>query len=179
MTTMNITHKDDYRRCHLCHSIWRAGEQEYDQMMVHNRKLGRWKCRDCQALRMRAYAKTPTGRAAFSAVQHNRRGARGRLTKADVRDLYALYGHRCQWPGCGATEDLSLDHIVPLSKGGENSIAFAGILCRSHNSARGNRSTEDYRPDGGLRARLLTIYEGKGLPLVSFVLAVLCGLAGG
>ena len=45
----------------------------------------------------------------------------------------------CSWPGCYATEDLTGDHIVPLSKGGTNTRENCRVLCRHHNSARGNR----------------------------------------
>lgn len=39
---------------------------------------------------------------------------------------------------CGTTEDLTLDHAVPISRGG--TVEHAGaVLCRRHNSSRGNR----------------------------------------
>lgn len=40
---------------------------------------------------------------------------------------------------CGATEDLTGDHIVPLSKGGTNTPSNVRVLCRRCNSSRGNR----------------------------------------
>jgi 5-methylcytosine-specific restriction endonuclease McrA len=43
----------------------------------------------------------------------------------------------CSW--CGKTEDLTGDHITPLSKGGTNEAANVRVLCRSCNSRRGNR----------------------------------------
>ena len=42
----------------------------------------------------------------------------------------------CSWPGCMATEDLTGDHVVPLSKGGTNTAGNVRILCRTHNSRR-------------------------------------------
>jgi hypothetical protein len=41
---------------------------------------------------------------------------------------------------CGATEDLTLDHVIPQSRGGETSVANGQILCRSCNSAKGDRA---------------------------------------
>ncbi len=41
---------------------------------------------------------------------------------------------------CGATTDLTGDHIVPLSRGGSNHPSNVRVLCRSCNSARGNRT---------------------------------------
>lgn len=43
----------------------------------------------------------------------------------------------CTW--CGSTEDLTGDHITPLSKGGTNEAGNIRVLCRSCNSRRGNR----------------------------------------
>lgn len=40
---------------------------------------------------------------------------------------------------CGATEDLTGDHIVPLSRGGQSVYENIRILCRPHNSSKGAR----------------------------------------
>jgi 5-methylcytosine-specific restriction enzyme A len=40
---------------------------------------------------------------------------------------------------CGSTENLTGDHIRPLSRGGANMLTNVRVLCRSCNSARGNR----------------------------------------
>lgn len=45
---------------------------------------------------------------------------------------------------CGATESLSLDHVIPLASGGDNGIDNLQTLCKSCNSAKGN-TTKDYR----------------------------------
>jgi 5-methylcytosine-specific restriction protein A len=41
---------------------------------------------------------------------------------------------------CGATEDLTGDHIVPLRAGGRNVRSNVQVLCRTHNSSKGARS---------------------------------------
>jgi len=38
---------------------------------------------------------------------------------------------------CGATDDLTGDHLVPLSRGGSNDRDNCRVLCRSCNSRRG------------------------------------------
>ena len=40
----------------------------------------------------------------------------------------------CLW--CGATRDLTVDHIVPLSQGGSNESDNLRVLCRKCNSRR-------------------------------------------
>ncbi len=40
---------------------------------------------------------------------------------------------------CGATEYLTADHIIPLSRGGTSDLANLQVLCRSHNAAKRDR----------------------------------------
>jgi 5-methylcytosine-specific restriction endonuclease McrA len=40
---------------------------------------------------------------------------------------------------CGRTTDLTLDHIVPIAKGGKATLANYRVLCRSCNSRRQDR----------------------------------------
>lgn len=44
----------------------------------------------------------------------------------------------CSVPSCPRT-DLTGDHRIPLSQGGQNTRENCGVLCKSHNSSRGNR----------------------------------------
>jgi hypothetical protein len=44
---------------------------------------------------------------------------------------------------CDATEDLTLDHIIPWSHGGPDTVGNLRVLCRRCNSARGNRVEVD------------------------------------
>jgi len=46
-------------------------------------------------------------------------------------------GHQCS--RCLTTDDLTLDHIVPVEKGGSDDLDNLQILCRSCNSKKGNR----------------------------------------
>jgi 5-methylcytosine-specific restriction endonuclease McrA len=45
----------------------------------------------------------------------------------------------CAMPGCGSIERLQLDHIIPLSRGGQSVEGNVRLLCRYHNSQRGGR----------------------------------------
>lgn len=68
----------------------------------------------------------------------------GRVTKTQKFELVAAYGYKCMC--CGATESITFDHIVPISKGGKDVIENIQLLCGSCNSSKASRVI-DYRPD--------------------------------
>lgn len=49
-------------------------------------------------------------------------------------------GYQCS--ECGDTEDLTIDHIIPISKGGSDDLDNLRLLCRGHNSSKGDRMPE-------------------------------------
>lgn len=81
--------------------------------------------------------------------KHRRRAAEkaggGSYTEAQWRELVTLCGGQCL--ACGRIERLTVDHIVPVSKGGGNSIDNLQPLCFWCNSGKCNRNDADYRPE--------------------------------
>lgn len=45
----------------------------------------------------------------------------------------------CSHSECNETTDLTVDHIVPLSRGGTDELSNLRFLCRSHNSSKGDK----------------------------------------
>lgn len=64
------------------------------------------------------------------------------LSTQDIDTLEDFYNHRCL--NCGAIAANSPDHVIPLSKGGENKLSNLQLLCVSCNKAKGDDET-DYR----------------------------------
>ena len=59
------------------------------------------------------------------------------------KDLHKIYNSNC-W-ACGSKENISLDHVIPLSKGGTHSVGNMLSLCRSCNSSKSNRFLSEWR----------------------------------
>jgi hypothetical protein len=66
----------------------------------------------------------------------------GQVNRAPISDgvrdfVFDRDGHACRL--CGATEDLTLDHIHPWSLGGPDTPDNLRVLCRPCNSSKGDR----------------------------------------
>lgn len=66
-------------------------------------------------------------------------------TRGYWKKLLSFYGERCMKPGCGATEDLTLDHVVSLNKQGWHEFTNWQILCKPCNSGKRDWHHTDYR----------------------------------
>lgn len=74
-------------------------------------------------------------------------GSVGRILASEWEELKTQYDHRCL--RCGVKENLpdiklTIDHVVPISVGGDNIIENAQPLCKSCNSSK-YTNTVDYR----------------------------------
>lgn len=55
--------------------------------------------------------------------------------------IYARDGNKCQY--CGATRNLTIDHVIPSSKGGDNSWENLVCACYKCNTKKGNKLLEE------------------------------------
>lgn len=63
------------------------------------------------------------------------RNASGRHTGEDIKMVFARDGNKCL--RCGATERLTIDHVVPLAVGGSDAVDNLQTLCKSCNAWKG------------------------------------------
>lgn len=85
----------------------------------------------------------PTKRSAKDQRRRARKvGNGGNYTAKEWEDLCELYDYRCL--ACGEQKPLTVDHVVPLSKGGTNDIDNIQPLCRNCNSIKHDKAI-DYR----------------------------------
>lgn len=106
--------------------------------------------------RNRDYLKTPKGKLASKAGNHRRRAlkqaAEGTLSPADIATIFNKpvllcdYCERLINHGEGKERlEATVDHVVPLSKGGRNDLSNAVPSCKSCNSRKHNKSAEDFK----------------------------------
>lgn len=94
----------------------------------------------------RRWNKTPAGKASKAVVRYQRRDAAQELvpgvTRPQIERLMALADH-CHYCGRKFSARLTktLEHVIPLAKGGEHKLSNLTIACRSCNSAKGARLT--------------------------------------
>lgn len=88
-------------------------------------------------------------KAAYYAHVHTRRArlrnAEGSFTAAEWEELKTHYAHRCLC--CGLREPeikLTVDHVIPISRGGSNEISNIQPLCLTCNLSKSTKSI-DYR----------------------------------
>ena len=73
-------------------------------------------------------------------------GATGYYTEQDLQYIYEQQKGKCI--SCNKKipyEQMTVDHIKPLSKGGSDLPYNIQLLCKSCNSSKGNYHTTDYR----------------------------------
>ncbi len=111
-----------------------AGNARYAHLMATNPEAVRKQRRD--------YAKTPKGRAIYYSAQNLRR--RGVPYTQESIDWIATIDwstELCTYCPSPATE---IDHILPITKGGDGSRENLTPCCRSCNSRKGNRYLADF-----------------------------------
>jgi 5-methylcytosine-specific restriction endonuclease McrA len=81
------------------------------------------------------------------------------------RNLFARDGHQCQYCGrCFPTHQLSIDHVVPRSRGGMTSWENAVCSCVRCNTAKGGRTPQEakmklIRPPAKPKHHPLLVYK--------------------
>lgn len=138
--TWNERSRQDYyrHRKKRLHQVKEYRQENLDQIRAYDRRRNK-----------KRYQENPGKRAKYS---HDRRAreanADGSYTAEEWRELCEQYDHTCLC--CGKQEpeiSLTVDHVVPLSKGGTNNIDNLQPLCLTCNLSKATKII-DYRPQG-------------------------------
>lgn len=145
--------RDYYRNTPEARARNRAAGRERDRDKWHNDP--EYRARK-NAWKRQRFHSDPVYRAhkLMLSVQHRRTrrarlaNAEGSFTREEWNLLCERYNHQCVC--CGATGALHADHIVPIAKGGTNSIENIQPLCGPCNRRKFTK-TQDYRPEQGVK----------------------------
>lgn len=95
--------------------------------------------------RQRVYDRSPKGKAASILKRHRRRHKEGGevlLTVKDVLAIKAKFNFRCF--KCTTMKDLTLDHHIPLAKGGKLEATNIVVLCRKCNGIKADQDPGEF-----------------------------------
>lgn len=82
-----------------------------------------------------ALRETPYKRSVPPQVKRRERATMRRHYDKWYAALVAQYGEKCQH--CGATENLVVDHVLPIARGGKSALDNLQLLCATCNTAKG------------------------------------------
>ena len=68
------------------------------------------------------------------------RRSRKKFDTSDFKSIGERDGFNCAF--CGTYEDLEVDHVIPVSKGGSNDLDNLQLLCKTCNTSKGAKPNE-------------------------------------
>lgn len=128
---------------------WKASQK---RSLIRHRdrvqaRLAAWRAQNVE--HERAYRKANSARLLENCWRRRARlrEVENTLTQADVQELIVVQGGRCA--ECGRKAKLTLDHIVPLFRGGPHTRRNAQMLCRSCNCSKGAKDPLQFAREKG------------------------------
>lgn len=131
----------------------------------------RAECKECS--KKRPYLKSATHKAQRFLYKERNREARKLPGAATTKEITSLLSnaHTCDYCGCELTKK-SIDHIIPLSKGGTHELTNLSVCCPRCNSSKRATDVNDWmgkkmtkrrgRPQQYTRIRLETLNKILG-----------------
>ena len=132
-------HKEDYKKRP---DYWKErSKKRYKEKATEineKRKLRYALNPEKECKKISKYIQTEKGKAVRKAVWHRYRTQKikGNVTTEEIQILY-INQPSCR--KCNITDNLEIDHIIPLSRGGNHEINNLQILCRKCNRSKGNK----------------------------------------
>lgn len=123
-----------------------AGRRQYANNPLHHQAVkNAW--REANVEKIKAIQRTHrlNNLEKFAEKQHIRR-AKMRLNgvyQVSVKELVKLYSSPCI--ACGTTEQVTIDHIIPIARGGRHSIGNLQPLCLTCNSSKNARTMAEWK----------------------------------
>ncbi len=133
------------KKCRYCERYLPAGEFYKVKASWDGLAFG---CKECSNTMSKASGNYKATHQRHAKKRYEqKKQAKGEITKQEREELFDRYGRKCLC--CLRPEGtvlLTVDHVVPMSRGGDNTIENAQVLCLACNSFKGDRTLE-YRPE--------------------------------
>lgn len=101
-------------------------------------------------------------------LEQRRRAKKNKLpnhfTKSEWKDTKDYFDNRCAY--CGSDEELTQEHFIPLSKGGEYTVNNIIPACRSCNCSKKDRDFFEWYPEQGFYSKAR---ENKILEYLNYI----------
>lgn len=125
---------------------WRQKNQER-----HKANIAKHKATDKAKQTTRAWIERNRERINLKNRARNvmRRGMRKSVTKKRILELLSLQRGRCAVCKCDCRDNYHVDHIYPISKGGDSSAENLQILCATCNISKGAKEPTDFMRSRG------------------------------
>lgn len=119
-----------------------------------NGRPRRFCSRGCAVVWHNLASNSESARVRYRDHRHRRRAQKmehAGITPNEWAVILSAFDHRCAY--CGTPgDDLTMDHVVPLSRGGAHAPENIAPACRSCNASKGAKLLEEWRPDITLEA---------------------------
>lgn len=98
----------------------------------------------------RKWTKNNPGKVKAKADQYRaKKKAGGKYTDEDVKRLYDAQKGKCYWCGQKVGKDFTIDHVIPLNRGGSNTPENIVIACRHCNCSRQDKLPHEWQGNNG------------------------------
>lgn len=116
-----------------------------DSRAKRRERVRRWYNRNAESQRQRAreYAKAHPESKRISEQKRRIRKLNNGEYSILPKEINRLLSSNCN--NCGVSKLITLDHIIPISRGGSHSIGNLQPLCKSCNSSKNNKTITEWK----------------------------------
>lgn len=138
--------KDNPDKCREYHRVYAERYPEKERKR-HFLKSRRYALENPEARKL-ASRKWSSRNKEKVALKNAERRAKAKEFLVTEKDIAKIRSSSCL--NCGTSDSISIDHVVPLARGGKHSVGNLQPLCKPCNSSKGAKLMTEWRRDMGI-----------------------------